>query len=246
MKRYLFLLLFSPGRLIFTVTSTLTCAVILAGCIDTEGTVEMKGKVVDEYTNEELSKRKIIIKGVIESNNKLLQVEAGEFSTDTEGYFTFSLKKVKDAYFYNFFIVGDSDYAFTTKKLGLMEIERNSQNLVFSLSRLAGLTIKIQKTSNLPFYDTLYLFWGSNRAGFRTLYPYKIENFGSTDLSFVILPGLGLRWIGGNVTSTVSTRVFADKLTEIHWELVRNKKREEFKDTITCKRDSEHTVYFTY
>ena len=244
MKRHQYLLIFFPGRL--KTALILACAVLSTECVNTEDTIEMQGQVTDEYTNELLPERKIIVKGLVESNNKLLQVETGEFATDTSGYFKYSLKKVKDAYFYDFCFVGDSDYAFMTKKLNLTELEKNAEYLSFSLSRLVELTIKIQKTSTVPFYDTLYLFWGAHRSGFRTLYPYSIDNFGSTDHSFVILPGLGLRWIGGNINSTVKTRVFADKLTAIHWELVRNRKREEFTDTITCKRDQVHTVYFTY
>jgi hypothetical protein len=82
----------------------------------------------------------------------------------------------------------------------------------------------------------------SNRVDFRTLYPYKIDNYGITDNAFGFIPGFGLRWIGGNINSTVKTRVFADKMTKIHWELVSNKKRKEITDTLTCRRGIVYVV----
>jgi hypothetical protein len=230
----------------FSIYITSTIGVILIGCVNTEGTLEIKGKVIDDYTKTEIPWRDIIIQGLIESNEKLIPIDAGQFSTDSSGCFTYSLRKVKNAYYYDFCLVGDSDYVSTTRNLGLYELEQNAKYLFFSLSKLVDLTIKIQKISKTPFRDTLYLSLESNGVDFRTLYPYKIENYGITDNSFGFIPGLGLRWIGGNINSTVKTRIFADKMTKIHWELVRNKKRTEFTDTITCKRDLAHIVYFTY
>jgi hypothetical protein len=57
---------------------------------------------------------------------------------------------------------------------------------------------------------------------------------------------MGLRWIGGNVNSQVRTKVLANKATVIHWDLVRNKNREEISDTLLCQRDISHNVNFTY
>jgi PAS domain S-box-containing protein len=162
------------------------------------------------------------------------------------GFFAYSLKKIKDAYYYNFHIVGDSDYSFKTTEFGLFKLNQNAKYLTFSLNKLVDLTIKIQKISKTPFRDSLYLSLESNGVDFRTLYPYKIENYGITDNSFGDIAGLGLRWIGGNIKSTVKARVFSDKMTKIHWELVRNKKRKEIIDTLTCKRGLGHTIYFKY
>jgi hypothetical protein len=225
---------------------TFSAGILLIGCVNTEGTLEIKGRVIDECTKEKIPGRDIILQGLVESNNSLVPIDAGQFSTDSTGYFTYSLRKIKDAYFYNFNIVGDSDYSFKTIVFGLFKLEQNAKYLYFSLSKLVDLTFKIQKISTTPFRDTLYLSLESNGVDFSTLYPYKIDNYGITDNSFNFLPRLGFRWIGGNIKSTVKTRVFADKMTKIHWELVRNKKRKEINDTLTCKRDLAHTIYFTY
>lgn len=220
--------------------------ILLTGCVNTEGTLVIKGKVTDEYTKVQIPGRKIIVQGLLESNNTLVPVDAGQFSTDSSGCFLYSLRKIKDAHYYNFCLVGDSDYASMINRLGLYELKQNSKYLFFSLKKLADLTINIQKISKTPCRDTLYLTWESNNVDFRTLYPYKIDNYGITDNSFGLIPGFGLRWIGGNINSTVKTRVFAGKMTKIHWELVRNKKIKEITDTITCKRDLTHIVYFKY
>ncbi len=225
---------------------TFGIGVVLLACVKTEGTLKIKGKVIDEFTKVQIPGREIIVQGLLESNNELVPIDAGQFSTDSAGGFRYSLKKVKDARYYNFCIVGDSNYAAITNKLSLFQLEENAKYLFFSLSKLVDLRIKIQKTSKTPYRDTLYLSWESNKVDFRTLYPYKIDNYEITDNSFGLIPDFGLRWIGGNINSTVKTRVFADKMTKIHWELVRNKKRKEFTDTITCKRDLAHIVYFTY
>ena len=220
--------------------------VLLSGCYKTEGTLKIEGKVIDEFTKVQIPGREIIVQGLLESNNELVSIDAGQFSTDSAGCFIYSLKKVKDARYYNFCIVGDSDYTATTNKISLFQLEENAKYLFFSLNKLADLTIKIQKISETPYRDTLYLSWESNKIDFRTLYPYQIDNYGITDNTFGLIPSFGLRWIGGNINSIVKTRVFADKMTLIHWELVRNKKRKEITDTIMCKRDLAHIVYFKY
>jgi hypothetical protein len=79
-----------------------------------------------------------------------------------------------------------------------------------------------------------------------SLYPYKIYNYGRTNNSFGLTSGGDLWWIGGNVNSTIATKVFADKKTELNWELYRNGQRKEFTDTITCKKNFANIVYFTY
>ncbi len=225
---------------------TITFGLLLIGCVNTEGTLEIEGKVIDEFTKVPIPGRDIIIQCFLKSNNKFVTIEAGRFSTDSLGFFIFPLEKIKDVRYYNFNIVGDSNYTFTKKTLGLLELEQNAKYLSFSLNKLVDLTINIKKTSKIPFRDTLYLSWESNSIDYRTLYPYKIENYGITDYSFISLPGIGLRWIGGDINSTIKARVFAEKMTKLHWELVRNKKRKEFIDTITCKRGLAHIINFTY
>lgn len=220
--------------------------ILLTGCIKTEGTIKISGKVTDEFTKHQIPFREIIVQGLLVSNNKLEPVDAGHFSTDSSGCFIYLLKKIKDARYYNFCIVGDSDYASTIKQITLFELEENAKYLSFPLEKLVSLKIKIQKISETTAIDTLYLSWRSNEIDFRSLYPYEIDNSGMIDNSIGLVPGIGLRWIGLNINSTVKTKVFANKLTKIHWELVRNKKRREIDDTIRCQRDLAHNVYFKY
>jgi hypothetical protein len=228
----------------FCIYIALSLAALLTDCINTEGTLEIKGKVIDAETKELIPGREIIIQGLVEHN--LTPIDAGQFSTDSSGYFTYLLKKVKDARFYNIYLVGDSDYSFMKKKLGLLELEQNAKYLLFTLNKLADFRIKIYGKSKTPFCDTLYLSWESNGVDFRVLSPYKIDSFIIPDNFAGLTSYSGLLWIGRNTNSTVKTRVFANKMTKIHWELVRNKLRKEITDTITCKRGLKNTIYFTY
>lgn len=220
--------------------------VVLSGCYKTEGTLKIKGKVIDEFTKVQIPGREIIVQGLLENNDELVPIDAGQFSTDSAGCFIYSLKKIKDARYYNFCIVGDSDYASNINKLSLFQLKKNAKNLFLPLRKLADLTIIISKISKTQYCDTIYLSWESDKVDFRTLYPYKIDNYGIASNSLGLIPGLGLRWIGENINSTVKTRVFADKMTLIHWELVRNKKRKEITDTIMFRRDLAQIVYFKY
>jgi hypothetical protein len=231
----------------FLICIAFSVITFFTGCSpNTEGTLEIKGKIIDEFTKETIPGRTIILQGLVKNNDDLLPIDAAQLNTDSSGYFTYSFRKIKDANFYNFNLVGDSDYSYKTVILGLYELEKNAKYLTFTLNKLVGLTLKIQKTSITPFHDSLYLSVKSNEVDVNTLYPIKIDNFGITDSRYDYLPGLGLRWIGGTIKSTVKTRVLANKLTKIKWELVRNKQRKEFRDTITCKRDLTQTIYFTY
>jgi hypothetical protein len=225
---------------------TFGIGVVLSGCYKTEGILKIDGKVIDDFTKVQIPGREIIVQGLLESTNELVPIDAGQFSTDSTGGFKYSLKKVKDARYYNFCIVGDSEYAAIINKLSLFQLEENAKYLFFSLSKLVDLTIIIHKMSKTPYRDTLYLSWESNKVDFRTLYPYKIDNYDITDNSFGLIPDFGLRWIGGNINSTVKTKVYSDKMTKLHWELVRNKKKKEFTDTIMCKRNVANFKYFTY
>jgi hypothetical protein len=215
---------------------TYISGLIFTGCLNTEGTLEIKGKVVDEHTKMKIPGRNIIVQGLVKNEKELVPIEAGQFSTDSSGSFTYTVRKIKDAYYYNFCLVGDSSYSFMTRKFGLSELQQNAKYLFFSLNKLVDIRIRI------------YLSWESNGIDFKVLYPYKIENYRMQDnfSGLSSYSGLGLVWIGENTNSTIRTRVFADKMTRIHWELVRNKERKEITDTITCKRDIINTVYFTY
>jgi hypothetical protein len=228
----------------------ITCvsAITFAGCLNTEGKLDIKGSVVDEQTKVQIPGRNIIVQGLVKIENELFPVEAGQFSTDSSGSFTYTLRKIKDAYYYNFCLVGDSSYSFMTRKFSLSELQQNAKYLFFSLNKLVDLRIRIYRKSNSPYCDTLYLSWESNGIDFKVLYPYKIENYRMQDnfSGLSSYSGLGLVWIGENTNSAIRTRVFADKMTRLHWELVRNKERKEITDTITCKRDIINTVYFTY
>jgi hypothetical protein len=223
----------------FIIYIPLTLGILLTGCLKTEGILEIKGKVVDECTKAQIPWREIIVQGLVVSNNKLVPINAGRFSTDSTGYFMYSLRKVKDAYSYNFCLVGDSDYAFMTKEITLFDLENNAQYLSFSLSKLVDFTIKIFKKSQTSVCDTLCLSWKSNGVDGRTLYPYKIDNNGLTS-------DLQLYWIGGNVKSTIKTKAFADKSTIVRWVLFRNGKMMEIIDTIICKRYILNSVYLKY
>ena len=61
-----------------------------------------------------------------------------------------------------------------------MELEQNAKYLLFSLSKLADLTIKINRKSKTPLWDTLSLSWESDGVDERFLYPYKINLPGCT------------------------------------------------------------------
>lgn len=225
---------------------TFASLLLLTRCLNTEGTLEIKGKVIDNYTKIQIPGRDIIVKGLVKNDEELVPTDAGQFSTDSLGCFTYTLRKVKDAHYYNFFLVGDSDYSFMTKKLGLPELRQNAKYLFFYTSKLADLRIKIYIKSKAHFRDTLYLSWESNGVDFRTLYPYEIENYRIPDNFIGLTSYSGLEWIGGNTNSVVKTRVFANKMTKIHLELIRNKKSRVIRDTITCKRDLTNIVNFTY
>ena len=219
---------------------------VLTGCLGTEGTLNIKGKVLDESTKTGILWKNIIIQGFVDSNNESEPIEAGQFSTDSSGCFKYSLRKIKGVYNYHFCFIGNSDYPVTINKMTLFDIKRNAEYLIFSLGKLVDLTIKINRKSRTPVCDTLRLIWESNGNYGLSLYPYEIYNYGGVNNSYGLTPGKDLMWIGGNVNSTVNTKVFADKMTKLSWELYRNGKRKEFIDTITCRRDFANIVYFKY
>jgi len=122
------------------------------------------------------------------------------------------LRKIKDAYYYNFCLAGDSDYATITRELTLVDLKRNAKYLSFSLSKLADFTINIYRKSKTPAYDTLFLSWESDGIDGRFLFPYKIINYEP-------MSDFASGWVGGKVKSTVQIRAFADKKTVVRWVL---------------------------
>jgi len=219
---------------------------VLTGCMRTEGTLNLAGKVSDESTKTGIPWKNIIVQGVIYSENKSEPIKVGQFSTDSSGCFTYSLSKIKGAYEYNFCFIGNSEYPVTITKMALINLKRNAKYLSFSLSKLVDLTINIYRRSKTPVCDTLTLIWESDGVFGLSLYPYKINNYGRPNNSIGFTSGSDLAWIGGNVNSAINTKVFADKKTELSWELYRSGKKRRFTDTITCKRDFANIVYFTY
>ena len=213
--------------------------ILSMGCADPEGILEIGGKVLDENTKVTIPRRVVIVQALIRRDNDFIPVYAGEFLTDSSGHFGYTLKKVRNSYLYNFCLVGDSAYAFSTFRLGMTELKRDDKFLTFFLNKLADLTITIDRKSKSPALDTLYLSWESNRIDGRILYPYKIENSGNA-------PDIGFTWIGGKIESAIKTKAYADKMTIVCWKLYRNGKRKEITDTVVCKRDVTNYVNFSY
>jgi hypothetical protein len=213
--------------------------IVLSGCINTEGTLEIKGKVLDETTKVPLPHRRIIAEALVGTSEPYSHVDAGHFSTDSAGYFHYSLEKVRDAYFYDFCLAGDSDYAYCTRRLGLYEIRKDAMFLSFGMSKLADFVITIERKSLNPPLDTLSLIWQSDGKEGKALFPCTVENYGNP-------PGIGFRWIGGKVRSVIRTKAYADKKTTVTWELRRNGKKQEFFNTVLCKRDVPNFVNFKY
>lgn len=219
-------------------------SVVIFSCLRTEGTIKLEGKLQDEFTKDSIPDRDIIVQGLVRSDNKLVPVETGQFSTDSSGKFKYNMRKVKDAYNYSFCVVGDSVYPFTTNNVSLLMLKRNSKYIFLNAPKLTGFTIIIIRKSQKPALDTLTLSWQSNGIYYWNLYPYEINNYGETGKK--LKQTTELRWIGGNVNSKVTTKVFAEKRTRLRWQLFRNGKMNEFIDTITCKRDIENLLVFTY
>lgn len=220
-------------------------ALFLSGCVVTEGDLEIEGRVIDDYTKKEIPLRNIIVQALIQNDGPSSPIDAGQFSTDSLGTFKYKLTKVKDAHYYIFNIAGDSDYAFKSHKLGLYELKRNARFLSLSLSKLADLSIVIYRKSRKPLADTLSLSWVSNGVYYWALYPYRIYNYDNEN-NLTPVTGGELRWAGGYVNSVVKTKVFADKKTKLRFNLDRYGNRNEFTDTITCKRDRANFINFIY
>jgi hypothetical protein len=213
---------------------------ILIGCSWTEKNLELKGKVLDEYTKVAIPHREIIIQALLNNGNKVIPVYNGKFSTDSSGLFTYPLKKVKNVYLYNFCVVGDSAYAYSNIELGLAELNKYGKFLNFNLKKLTDLDIIIHSKGRTSVDDILYVSWVSDKISGKFLYPYKIINFGFTS------PNKGLKWTGKDIISKIKTRVYADKETIVRWEVFRDRSRKVTMDTIFCKRDTPNYFELRY
>ena len=126
-----------------------------AGCWNVDRFMELRGKVLDEKTNEPVPNRKILVHELMNDNDNSNPTYIGEFTTDSLGLFTYMLKESKVTYFYNFEVIGDSIYGISNNKLGMTELNRYGKFLSFYLRKLTNLSIKIERKSRTTFQDTL-------------------------------------------------------------------------------------------
>ena len=237
MESLVILMNFQKWR-ISLILATSVC-LMLIGCLQTEGTLNIKGKVIDDHTKEGLSGRKVVLQGLVYNDGELITKEAGQFRTDSTGQFSYTLKKTKGAYRYNFIFVGDSMYFTSLQKIFLTPLVKNSKFLSFPLRKLTGLSITIERLTKAPINDTLYVSWESNGVSGRSIYSQRVYNFG-------VAPEIEYRWIGGNVRSVIETKVFANEKAIISFKLNRYGKRREVLDTVFCARDINNTFSFKY
>lgn len=212
---------------------------LLIGCTNTGGRLDIAGKVLDEYSKEGIPKRAVILQAMIYSDSELIPTkDIGHFYTDSSGHFTYTINKIKGAYWYNFIFVGDSTYAYSTRMVSLEELNQNSKFQSFYLNKFADLTIKIERINKSEFTDTLFLSWKTNGSDGR-MFPYKVINNGTTnDLEF--------RWIGKNIKSVIEAKTFANKNTIVNMYLFRNRGAKEMSDTIYCIRDVKNSLTIKY
>lgn len=213
--------------------------IILSGCSFTEGTLKLKGNVVDRDSDTPLPNRTIIVltaRTVADFDSGYV---IGHFNTDSLGSFSFNLQKVRNVNFYNFYVVRDGSYASSDNVLGLTELKRNGKSLSFKSRKLVDLSIRIVSLSKQPNNDILYVKWKSDKTEGKTLYPYKVENNG-------LITTNRLKWTGGNINSIVKTKVYANKQTVIKFELFRMGEYKEFVIPVFCKEDIINSLLFQY
>jgi hypothetical protein len=215
-------------------------ATLLTGCTGAEEHLEIKGKVLDNYTKAAIPNREIIVQALRDPDNKVVDAYNMNFSTDSSGSFTYPLKRFRDVYLYNFCIVGDSTYAYSNIRLGLTELDRYGKFLNFTLNKLTDLDIIIHSKGRTFADDILFVSWKSDEIGGKFLYPYKIKNYGITS------PNKGLKWTGKDIRSKIKTRVFANKQTVIRWELFSEGTHKVMTDSIMCSRDMPNYFYLKY
>jgi len=212
---------------------------LLIGCTNTTGSLDIAGKVLDEYSKEGIPNRAVILQAMIYSDSELIPTkDIGHFYTDSTGHFTYTINKIKGAHWYNFIFVGDSTYDYSTLMVSLEELKSNSKFQSFYLDKFTDLTIKIERVSKSVFTDTLFLSWKTNGYDGR-MFPYKVINNGTAhDFEFM--------WIGRNIRSVIEAKTFANKNTIINMSLFRNRGVKEISDTIFCSRDIKNSFSFKY
>ena len=213
--------------------------ILLSGCNNTIGIIELKGKIIDANTKAAIPNMAVTVEALDQGDDKSDYIYAGEFPTDSSGCFAYTLKKVKNLYLYNFCIRGNPDYDPSNQVLGLTELNIYGKFLSFEIDRIVDFTMNINRESQTTFRDTLMVSWETNGVDGKTIYPFKIENYRINSEN-------GHFWVGGDVKSKIKTKVYANKNTIVHWELFRNGKHKDITDTIFCKRDVANNVYFTY
>jgi hypothetical protein len=214
-------------------------SLLLSGCNDTVGVIELKGEVIDAVTKTPVPGLSVMVEALDQSHDTSLNIYLGDFITDSSGCFAYTLKKVKNLYLYNFCLEGDPNYDPATEILGLTELNSYGKFLSFEVNRIVDFTMKINRVSKTTLCDTLIVSWKTNGIDGKTVYPFRIENYRINSEN-------GLRWIGGDIKSAVKTKVYADKNTIVHWQLFRNGKHTDIIDTVFCMRDAVNSVYLTY
>jgi hypothetical protein len=81
------------------ISTIFALGLFFTGCLNTEGTLEIQGKVIDEYTKMQLPWRDIIIHGLVKGDKELKPTWAGQFSTDSSGCFRYTFNKIRNAYY---------------------------------------------------------------------------------------------------------------------------------------------------
>lgn len=213
--------------------------IFLLGCNNTVGSLEIKGKVVDDSTRVPVPGITIMIQALDESSEITKEVYVCDLVTDSAGCFARTLKKVKNTSIYTFSINGNPDYQPTVKLLGLSDLHSYGKFLTLEVTRIADLVIKINRENKSSLRDTLIVSWETNGSDGKDFYPYKIVNYRINSQT-------GLIWIGGEVKSEIRTKVFADKITVVHWELFRNGTQRDIFDTIFCKRAVNNSIGLVY
>lgn len=214
-------------------------SLLLFGCNNTVGTIELKGKVIDENTKATIPNMSIMVEAVDYSDDKSRNSYVGDFTTDSAGCFTYTMTKVRNVSLYNFSILGNPAYDLSSQFLGLSDLAHYGKFLSFEVSRIVDFTMYINRKSISAFRDTLTVSWKTNGIDGKTMYPFKIENYQINSEN-------GLRWVGGHVKAEVKTKVYADKNTIVHWTLYRNGTRREITDTVFCDRNTTNSVYLNY
>lgn len=223
----------------YRIFNVLVFSLLLSACTNTVGTIELKGKVVDGGTKKPIPNMFVVVEALPRSDDETTPVYAGDFTTDSSGCFAYTLKKVKNISFYNFYIKGNPAYDPSDQVLGLTDLNKFGKFLTFEVQRIVDFTMYINRESATTFRDTLMVSWETNKVDGKTMYPFRIENYHINAQNSLI-------WIGGDVKSKIITKVYADKYTIVHWELFRKGRHTDIFDTIFCKRNTANNMTLKY